>query len=122
MQVTFHRAFDACSDQAQALETIIDLGCHRVLTSGGQLSAVAGQAQLAALVQQAADRITIMPGAGITPGNIRSLAEYTGAREFHTSAKRAFVSTAAAVPTEFDATLLESDASIVAALVAQLAF
>lgn len=122
MQVTFHRAFDACADQTQALEAIIDLGCHRILTSGGQPSALAGQAQLAALVRQAAGRITIMPGAGITPHNIRLLAEHTGASEFHTSAKRALVSSAAAVPTEFDTTLLESDATVVTELVAQLKF
>jgi copper homeostasis protein len=122
MQVTFHRAFDACADQALALETIIDLGCHRLLTSGGQPSAVAGQEQLARLIRQAAGRISIMPGAGIAPSNIRSLAEYTGATEFHTSAKRQVVSTAAAVPTEFDTTLPVSDATIVAELVAQLHF
>ncbi|OUJ71387.1 copper homeostasis protein CutC [Hymenobacter crusticola] len=122
MQITFHRAFDVCPDQARALETIIDLGCHRVLTSGGHPSAVAGQEQLARLVRQAAGRLSIMPGAGITPLNARALAEHTGAHEFHTSAKRQVMSAAAAVPTEFDATLLESDAAIVAEVVAQLNF
>ncbi|RYY21688.1 MAG: copper homeostasis protein CutC [Cytophagaceae bacterium] len=118
LPVTFHRAFDTCPDQAQALETIIALGCHRVLTSGGQPTAEAGQAQLAALVAQAAGRIQIIPGAGILAGNIRALAAATGAQEFHASAKRP-------LPPEpgaglFAAARWETDAALVAELVAQL--
>jgi copper homeostasis protein len=120
LQVTFHRAFDVCADQPQALAAIIGLGCHRVLTSGGQASAPAGQAQLAALVRQAAGRISIMPGAGITPATLGPLQEATGATEFHASAKRLVASPAAARATEFDAPRWETDAAIVAALVAQL--
>jgi copper homeostasis protein len=116
--VTFHRAFDVCADQAQALEEIIGLGCQRVLTSGGQPSAEAGQAQLAALVAQAAGRIEIMPGAGITASNIQALATSTGAHEFHASAKRQ-------VPPEpsaglFAAPQWETDAALVAELVERL--
>ena len=116
--ITFHRAFDVCADQAQALEEIIDLGCQRVLTSGGQPSAEAAQPQLAALVTQAAGRIAIMPGAGITASNIRTLAASTGAQEFHASAKRT-------VPPEpsaglFAAAQWQTDAALVAELVAQL--
>jgi copper homeostasis protein len=118
MAVTFHRAFDACSDQAQALEDVIELGCQRVLTSGGQPTAEMGQNQLAALVAQAAGRIQIMPGAGISAGNVRALAARTGAQEFHASAKRE-------VPPEpaaglFAAALWETDAALVARLVAEL--
>ncbi|WP_205703496.1 copper homeostasis protein CutC [Hymenobacter radiodurans] len=82
MSVTFHRAFDACPNQAQALEDIIALGCQRILTSGGQITAMQGQAQLATLVQQAAGRISIMPGAGFTPQNIKALAARTGPPSF----------------------------------------
>lgn len=120
LQITFHRAFDVCQNQAQALETIIGLGCHRVLTSGGQASAPAGQAQLAALVRQAAGRIRIMPGAGVTPATLGPLLAATGATEFHASAKRLVVSPAAATATEFDAPRWETDAATVAELAARL--
>jgi copper homeostasis protein len=119
LQITFHRAFDVCQNQAQALETIIGLGCQRVLTSGGQASAPAGQAQLAALVHQAAGRIRIMPGAGITPATLGPLLAATGATEFHASAKH-LVASPAAKATEFDAPRWETDAATVAALVARL--
>jgi copper homeostasis protein len=119
LQITFHRAFDVCLDQGQALEEIIGLGCHRVLTSGGQASAPAGQAQLAALVRQAAGRLSIMPGAGITPATLGPLLAATGATEFHASAKR-LVAGPAAKATEFDAPRWETDAATVAQLVAHL--
>ncbi len=83
MSITFHRAFDRCSNPQQALEDIISLGCNRLLTSGLQDTAPQGQALIAELVRQAAGRIIIMPGSGVTPENINSLAAATGAREFH---------------------------------------
>lgn len=87
--VTFHRAFDVCRDPKQALETLIALGCERVLTSGGAPSALAGAAAISSLVAQAAGRIAVMPGAGIDAGHLAALAAATGAREFHASARRA---------------------------------
>ncbi|EIM01424.1 copper homeostasis protein CutC [Rhodanobacter thiooxydans] len=86
--VTFHRAFDLSRDPARGLEDIVALGCERVLTSGAQASAVKGVALIRDLVAQANGRLTVMPGAGITAQNIAALAAATGAREFHTSAKR----------------------------------
>lgn len=121
LPVTFHRAFDVCSDQAQALEEIIALGCQRILTSGGEATAPAAQAQLAALVKQAAGRISIMPGSGVTPHTIRDLVVNTGAHEFHASAKHSVVSSNAPFSPMFDAILPEADTLIVAELVAQLA-
>ncbi|OOG55934.1 copper homeostasis protein CutC [Rhodanobacter sp. B05] len=86
--VTFHRAFDLSRDPVQALEDIVALGCERILTSGAQASAVEGATRIRELVQQAGDRIVVMPGAGITAQNIAALATATGAHEFHASAKR----------------------------------
>nr|WP_211200138.1 copper homeostasis protein CutC [Rhodanobacter sp. B2A1Ga4] len=85
--VTFHRAFDLSRDPARALEDIVALGCERVLTSGAQASAVEGAALIRDLVAQAAGRLAVMPGAGVTAQNIMALAAATGAHEFHASAK-----------------------------------
>jgi len=86
--VTFHRAFDMSRDPETALEDIIALRCERVLTSGAQADAPAGAALIRKLVEQAAGRISVMPGAGVSAQNIASLRALTGAREFHASAKR----------------------------------
>jgi len=84
MQVTFHRAFDETKNIAAALEDIILTGAHRILTSGGAVNAQSGASVLQSLIQQARNRITILPGGGLHPGNIAEVAHETGAREVHT--------------------------------------
>lgn len=84
--VTFHRAFDAARDQARALDTIIELGCERVLTSGGEANALAGAERIAGFVKQAGSRLRVMAGAGLDASNIRDAALCSNAREFHGSA------------------------------------
>lgn len=85
MQVTFHRAFDACFDPFTALEDIINCGCSRILTSGQKTSAAEGIPLLSQLVSKAKNRICIMPGGGVRAGNIQQLM-LTGATEFHSAA------------------------------------
>lgn len=87
LDVTFHRAFDRCKEPLEALETIIACGCTRILTSGQQPKAPDGKELIKTLVDQADGRIIIMPGSGINSGNIAMMREFTGAKEFHTSAR-----------------------------------
>lgn len=87
MGVTFHRAFDRSINPFEALEDIIETGCERILTSGQQKIAMEGIALITDLIQQADERIIIMPGSGVNRNNIVELAEKTGAIEFHSSAK-----------------------------------
>ena len=86
LAVTFHRAFDVARDQHAALEAVIELGCSRVLTSGGHASAHEGAPIIAGLVRQAQERVTIIAGAGITPAQVAPLVAATGVREIHASA------------------------------------
>ncbi len=85
LEVTFHRAFDRCRDPFEAMETLISIGCQRILTSGQQPAAPDGADLIARLVKEASERIIIMPGSGIRPDNIAGLAKQTGAREWHSS-------------------------------------
>ncbi|MFC0514033.1 copper homeostasis protein CutC [Mucilaginibacter angelicae] len=85
--VTFHRAFDMCIDQHKALEEIIEMGCERILTSGGKSTAIEGASNLNRLVEQAADRISIMPGSGVSEANVADLVHFTGVKEVHSSAR-----------------------------------
>ncbi|BAX82027.1 copper homeostasis protein CutC [Labilibaculum antarcticum] len=87
MNFTFHRAFDMVKDHFKALEELIEIGADRILTSGGEQTAVLGQDLLKDLVEKASGRIVIMPGSGISHENILSLKKHTGAEEFHCSAK-----------------------------------
>jgi copper homeostasis protein len=88
MKVTFHRAFDMCRNPQQALEDLVSLGIERVLTSGQEASCLEGLELLAALHKQAAGRIIVMPGGGITPRNAQRIVQATGVTEIHLSARR----------------------------------
>jgi len=92
MGVTCHRAFDATPDPLNALEDVISCGCERILTSGQQSSALLAIPLLTQLVEQAGDRISIMPGAGVRSNNLPEL-KVTGAKEFHSSARLALNNT-----------------------------
>lgn len=88
MSVTFHRAFDMCRDPRKALEELIELGCDRVLTSGQAATATAGIPLLKELVEQACERIIIMPGCGVNSTNAAAIISATGAKEIHASARK----------------------------------
>jgi copper homeostasis protein len=85
MEVTFHRAFDRCRDPFAMLEDLVEAGVQRILTSGQKPVATEGAALIKELIAAADDRIILMPGSGVRAGNIRSLADETGATEFHSS-------------------------------------
>jgi len=85
MQVTFHRAFDQCREPLLALEQIIAMGCTRLLTSGQAATAEAGIGLIRRLVEQAGNRLIILPGAGVNARNARAILEATGANEIHGS-------------------------------------
>lgn len=87
MSVTMHRAFDRAADPEQALEQIIALGFNRILTSGQQPKAIQGVDLLARLNRQAAGRIILMAGSGVTEQNIKEIRDVTGLNEFHFSGR-----------------------------------
>jgi copper homeostasis protein len=86
LPVTFHHAFDVAPDLQLSLKAVIKAGAKRILTSGGnQPRASDNISGLAKLVAAAGDRISIMPGGGITARNVTSISRQTLAREIHTS-------------------------------------
>lgn len=93
MSITFHRAFDMTPDPFLAMEEIIELGIHRILTSGQERTAFEGADLIAQLVEKAAQRIIILPGGGITERNLRKIVANTGVRECHTSGRKSIAST-----------------------------
>lgn len=120
MDVTFHRAMDKCSDPLAALDQLISWGYQRVLTSGQAPQAPAGEQMITTMMQQAAGRITIMPGGGLTLQNIAGLVHRTQAKEVHLSAKKiihsAFANSASvalAAPGLAENDYLETDAETV---------
>jgi copper homeostasis protein len=85
-EVTLHRAIDHAVDPVAAAATLADLGFTRVLTSGGQPTALTGATTIARMVS-AAGPVQVMAGAGVTPADVPALVG-TGAAAVHLSAKR----------------------------------
>ncbi|MTI89180.1 MAG: copper homeostasis protein CutC [Balneolaceae bacterium] len=86
IDAVFHRAFDVARDPFEALNSCIKAGFSRILTSGQHNKAFDGITLIEQLIQQAEDRISIMPGSGISPSNIQRFIDI-GAGEFHMSLK-----------------------------------
>ncbi|MCD2443842.1 copper homeostasis protein CutC [Agromyces sp. SYSU K20354] len=107
--VTFHKAFDQCPDQFAALDRLIDLGCERVLTSGGAVSAIEGSAQLAELVAHASGRIAVLAGGGVRPDHVGELVRTTGVGEVHLRAGASVPSAALAGTNEVSPTARSYD-------------
>jgi copper homeostasis protein len=83
LSVTFHRAFDMCKDPYKALGDLIDLRVDRILTSGQRNNAPQGVERISELVEIAADKVIIMPGAGLKPENIKNFHLQVRAKEYH---------------------------------------
>jgi copper homeostasis protein len=86
LSVTFHRAFDVAAEPFAALETLIELGVDRVLTSGQEASVLEGLPLIVELMKRAGDRIVVMPGGGITARNIERIVGAARPREIHFAA------------------------------------
>lgn len=92
LSITFHRAFDLCADPFKALDDLIKLKVHRLLTSGQQPTAYQGMSLIAELVKKAHKQLIVMPGGGINLQNIQEIRQKTAALEFHTTARKKVIS------------------------------
>lgn len=89
MDLTLHRAFDCCGPNFdRAIDTAIELGFDRILTSGGEKTALKGLPALERIIAKAANRITIMPGSGINAGNFGLLKSRLPLTEVHASCSK----------------------------------
>jgi copper homeostasis protein len=86
LPVTFHRAFDMTPNPFTALESLVELGVERVLTSGQEASVLEGLPLIAELISRAGGRIIVMPGGGITERNVDRIVSAAEPREIHFAA------------------------------------
>lgn len=85
LEFTFHRAFDWCKNPLQEVENLINLGVHRILSSGQQNTAIEGIDLLKQIKNCSEKRIEIMPGSGINYTNALAFKE-AGFSNIHFSA------------------------------------
>ncbi|MDL2217756.1 copper homeostasis protein CutC [Christensenellaceae bacterium OttesenSCG-928-M15] len=82
-QAVFHRAIDVTPDWKAALDVLLCLKIDRVLTSGQQPSVRDGADTVRLMREYADGRIEILPGAGITLKNVKSIIKETGCDQIH---------------------------------------
>ncbi|NMA95817.1 MAG: copper homeostasis protein CutC [Clostridiales bacterium] len=82
-EIMFHRAFDVVPNPIEALDIIIDLGFHRILTSGQAKNSYEGIAFLKQIIERSKGQIEILPGGGIRSHNVVEICERTGCTQVH---------------------------------------
>jgi copper homeostasis protein len=80
---TFHRAFDSCLNQQEALSRLETLGFKNILSSGGMNTALEGIENLRSA--QKNTKLNIIAGGGIRSSNIVALAKQFDTKFYHSS-------------------------------------
>lgn len=83
MNITFHMAFDLIDNRKAAIDKLIQLGVNRILTKGGNKSAMNNLDILRETVEYAGNRINILAGGGITKDNYKYIVDKTCVKEVH---------------------------------------
>ena len=87
LQVTFHMAFDAipAARQFKAIDWLAEHGVQRILTHGGAAGTPIEENfdRLKELIAYAGERLTILPGGGISFENAQEVADTLGVKEVH---------------------------------------
>lgn len=86
-EAAFHRAFDCTPDPYAAIETLIDIGIDRVLTSGQENRPTEGVSLLKELNERYGDKIELLMLGGMTPEMGNELSAATGIEQFHTGCR-----------------------------------
>ncbi len=85
MEVTYHRAIDVAHEPLRAFQQVMETGADRVLTSGGQMSALEGSPLIREFIDAAQGRMKVMVGGGVRAESAGQIARQTGAVEWHAS-------------------------------------
>ena len=84
MEVSIHKAIDACIDVREETQLLINAGGFKsILSSGGKPTAWQGRAMLKDMIAIARNRIDIIPAGKIVPQNISKVHDAIGAKTYH---------------------------------------
>ena len=85
LDITFHRAFDEVRDPIRSLDILMSYKeISRILTSGGKNKVPDAVIEIQSLLQRSVNsHIEIMPGSGLTTGNLSQFMEQVNISEVH---------------------------------------
>lgn len=82
-----HRSFDQTPDPYQAIESLIKLGAHRILTSGQKDTAMEGIDLLTDLQEKYGHQIELVVGSGVNIDNVKEIIDRAKVTQVHASFK-----------------------------------
>ena len=83
MQVTFHKAIDLTNDIILSVNILKNIGVDRILSSGGQETAVEGYETLLKMIEAAGDRLKIIVAGKVTFENFDEVRKLIPSPEYH---------------------------------------
>lgn len=86
-EAVFHRAYDCVNDPIASIETLIELGVDRILTSGLQAKAMDGKELIKELQDKYGSQVELLAGSGVNITNAKEIIEFTGIKQIHSSCK-----------------------------------
>lgn len=83
MEVTFHKAIDELENPLSFIDTLIDIGVKRVLTSGCSKTAFEGKELINKMIEKSKDKLKIVVAGKVSSDNIDELQKIIPNDEFH---------------------------------------
>ena len=83
MQITFHKAIDLIENILLAVNQLKAIGIDRILTSGGQITAIEGSETLKKMIDIAGDHLKIIVAGKVTFDNFDEVRKLIPSGEYH---------------------------------------
>ena len=83
MQVTFHKAIDESYDILLAVKQLKTIGVNRILTSGGEATAVEGSKMLQEMIKTADNQLKIIVAGKVTWENFEEIRRLIPSTDYH---------------------------------------
>ena len=83
MEVTFHKAIDEILNPLDYIDDLVNIGIKRILTSGGEATALEGKDLINEMIKKSNGRLKIVVAGKVTKENLNRLSNLISADEFH---------------------------------------
>lgn len=83
MEVTFHKAIDEILNPLDYIDDLVNIGIKRILTSGGEATALEGKDLINEMIKKSNGRLKIVVAGKVTKRNLNGLSNLISADEFH---------------------------------------
>ena len=83
MEVTFHKSIDEILNPLDYIDDLVNIGIKRILTSGGEATALEGKDLINEMIKKSNGRLKIVVAGKVTKENLNGLSNLISADEFH---------------------------------------